>query len=213
MKIKRFRQAIFLFLILMAWMPMSSVQAADDPAWTLLSQVQPGVHYDPHTRSWFFYGVPIEQVRYEMPGAGIDLLRVLFMGGEGVPYKVWVAAGLDIPGKAYLALGPWKTAAQARDIPLREALLKVSISGTTGRLTPQVDEQGIRWKSCDLRALCRYGQFFDAMHNDLSNRFIQHETAPGWYPWGFLFWDVEIVSQLEQGMPQEKKADLLESMK
>jgi hypothetical protein len=32
------------------------------------------------------------------------------------------------------------------------------------------------------------------VHHDLSNRFIQSEDAPGWYPWGFLFWDLEIMN-------------------
>ena len=199
-----FRQAISLLLILLAWLPVSGVQAAEDSAWTLLCQVQEGVNYDPQTLSWYFYGVPVEQVRYEVPGAGVDLVRVLFIGREGVPYKVWVALGMDMYMRAdYLALGPWETAEQVRTIRLRETLLKVSISETTGRLTPQVDEQGIRWENCPSVDPCSYGQLFDAMHNDLSNMFIKYEIAPGWYPWGFLFWDVEIVSLLEQqtGIP------------
>ena len=199
-----FRQAISLLLILLAWLPVSGVQAAEDPAWSLLCQVQEGVNYDPQTLSWYFYGVPVEQVRYEVPGAGVDLVRVLFIGREGVPYKVWVALGMDMYMRAdYLALGPWETAEQVRTIRLRETLLKVSISETTGRLTPQVDEHGVRWENCAARELCGYGQLFDAMHNDLSNMFIEYEIAPGWYPWGFLFWDVEIVSLLEQqtGIP------------
>ena len=196
----RFRQAVSSFLILLTLLPVSSVQAADDPAWALLHQAQPGVNYDPDTQSWYFYGVPIEQVRYEMPGVSVDLVRVLFMGSEGVPYKVWVAVGMDM-GAEYLALGPWETAEQAHAIPLRQMLLKVYISETVGTLTPQVDKHGIEWKNCDMRELCGYGQLFDIMHNDLSNLFIEYEIAPGWYPWGFLFWDVEIVSQYKRNTP------------
>jgi len=193
---KRFRHAISLIIIFLALLPGNGVQAAEDPAWMLLRQVQPGVNYDPETLSWYFYGVPIERVRYEIPGTGVDLVQVMFIGSEGIPYKVWVAVGMDM-GTKYLALGPWKTAEQAQTIHLRETLLRISISETVGMLMPQVDRHGIKWKNCDGRELCGYGQLFDMMHHDLSNLFIEYEIAPGWYPWGFLFWDVEIVAQYE----------------
>jgi len=191
------KQTIAWFLILLSLVPTGNVQAADDPAWALLSQVQPGVYYDAYSQSWFFYGVPVEQVRYAIPGASIDLVRLLFIGRDGIPFKVWVAVGMDI-GSDYLPLGPWDTPEQAQTIRLRETLLRIYISETEGTLHPEVDETGIRWGSCDPQAPCSYGQFFDAMHNDLSNLFIEYEIAPGWYPWGFLFWDVEIVAQREQ---------------
>jgi hypothetical protein len=210
---KRLQHAISLVCIFLAVLPVSGVQAAEDPAWTLLSQAQPGVNYDPDTQSWFFYGVPIEQVRYEIPGASVDLVQVLFMGRDGIPYKVWIALGMDMYMTDYLSLGPWESPEQLRAIRLKKTLLKVYISETTGRLTPRVDEQGVRWKNCDARELCGYGQLFDAMHNDLSNMFIEYEIAPGWYPWGFLFWDVEIVSQYEREMSQEKQDDLLERVR
>ena len=207
----------FLFTLLMislALLPRDSVQAAaarrpntdplpEHPARDILGQSpQSGVNYDSASLTWYFYGVPIERVRYEMSGAGVDLVRMLFMGSEGTPYKVWVAVGMDMSAE-YLALGPWETTEQAHAIPLRQMLLKVYISETVGTLTPQVDKHGIEWKNCDMRELCGYGQLFDIMHNDLSNLFIEYEIAPGWYPWGFLFWDVEIVSLLEQqtGIP------------
>jgi len=179
---------------------VSGVQAADDPVRALLRQVQPGVNYDPVTQSWVFYGVPIERVRYEIPGSSIDLVRVMFMGSEGVPYKVWIAVGMDM-GVKYLALGPWESPEQVRTIRLKKTLLKVFISETAGRLTARVDEQGIRWENCQSSEPCNYGQLFDTMHNDLSNLFIEYEIAPGWYPWGFLFWDVEIVSQHKRTTP------------
>ena len=197
------KQAIYLFLCL-TLLPISGVQAADDPTWALLSQVQPGVNYDPDTQSWYFYGVPIEQVRYEMPGADVDLVQVMFMGSAGTPYKVWIAVGMDIYMRAeYLALGPWKTAEQAQTIHLREMLLRISISETIGMLMPQVDEHGIKWKKCDARELCDYGQLFDTMHHDLSNLFIKYEMAPGWYPWGFLFWDIENAYQFKEYNPND----------
>ena len=199
---KRFQYAVCLVFVFLALLPVSGVQAADDPVWALLHQEQPGVNYDPDTQSWYLYGVPIEQVRYEMPGAGIDLVRVLFVGSEGTPYKVWVAVGMDIyMGAEYLALGPWGTAEQAHAIRLRETLLRIYISETDGTLTPQVDEHGIKWKNCDAQALCSYGQLFDTMHHNLSNLFIEHEIAPGWYPWGFLFWDIEIAFQHKKNTP------------
>ena len=199
------RQAISWFLILLAFLPGGSVQAAEDTAWALLSQVQPGVNYDPGTQSWFFYGVPIEQVRYVIPGAGVDLVRVLFIGRDGFPYKVWVALGMEMYPTGYVALGPWESPEQVYAIRLKRTLLKVYISGTTGRLMPRVDEQGIRWENCSSNDPCSYGQLFDAMHNDLSNLFIDYEIGPGWYPWGFLFWDVEIVAQDENLSTKDTK--------
>ena len=195
---KRFQRAVCLILLFLALLPVSGVQAAEDPVRALLHQVQAGVNYDPDTQSWYFYGVPIEQVRYEMPGASVDLVRVLFMGSEGVPYKAWVALGMDVYMDAdYLALGPWETAEQAHAIRLREMLLKVFVSETSGTLRPVVGEVGIHWSDCIPGTICDYARLFDTMHNDLSNLFIEYEMAPGWYPWGFLFWDVEIVSQYE----------------
>ena len=200
----RFRQTVSLFLILLTLLPGVDAQAAytEDPVRSLLHQAQPGVNYDPVTQSWYFYGVPIEQVRYEVPGAGIDLVRVMFMSKEGVPYKVWVAAGMDmVMGAEYLSLGPWETAEQAHAIRLRETLLRIYISETIGTLTPQVDETGIHWTDCAPGTVCEYARLFDTMHSDLSNLFIEYEIAPGWYPWGFLFWDVEIVAQYKRNTP------------
>ena len=201
----RLRHAFSLVCFFLAVLPVSSVQAADDPTWALLSQVQPGVNYDPLTQSWFFYGVPIEQVRYEIPGAGVDLVRVQFIGRDGIPYKVWVALGMEMYPTGYVALGPWESPKQVHAIRLKRTLLKVYISETTGRLSPRIDEQGIRWENCPSNELCGYGQLFDAMHNDLSNLFIDYEIAPGWYPWGFLFWDVEIISQDENLSTKDTK--------
>ena len=200
---KRFQYTVCLIIIFLSLLPVSGVQAAEDPVRALLHQApQSGVNYDPDTQGWYFYGVPIEQVRYEMPGASVDLVRVLFMGSEGVPYKVWVALGMDMYMDAdYLSLGPWETAEQAQTIRLREMLLKVYVSETVGTLTPQVNEHGIQWKNCDTQELCGYGQLFDTMHHNLSNLFIEYEIAPGWYPWGFLFWDVEFVSQHKKNTP------------
>jgi len=202
----------FLFTLLMislALLPRDSVQAAaarrpntdplpEHPVRDILGQSpQSGVNYDSASLTWYFYGVPIERVRYEIPGAGIDLVQLLFLSRSGVPYKVWVAVGMDW-GAEYLPLGPWVTAEQVQAIRLDETLLKVNISETKGTLHPQVDESGVRWTNCLPESACEYGRFLDTMHNDLSNLFIDYEIAPGWYPWGFLFWDVEIVAQYKR---------------
>ena len=204
----------FLFTLLMislALLPRDSVQAAaaprpntdplpEHPVRDILGQSpQSGVNYDSASLTWYFYGVPIERVRYEMSGAGVDLVRVMFMGSEGTPYKVWVAVGMDMHMSAeYLALGPWETTEQAQTIRLHETLLRIYISETDGTLHPEVDETGIRWTDCTPGTVCEYARVFDTMHNDLSNLFIEYEIAPGWYPWGFLFWDVEIVAQYKR---------------
>jgi len=202
----------FLFTLLMislALLPRDSVQAAaarrpntdplpEHPVRDILGQSpQSGVNYDSASLNWYFYGVPIERVRYEIPGAGIDLVRLLFLSRSGVPYKVWVAVGMDW-GAEYLPLGPWATAEQVQAIRLDETLWKVYISETQGTLHPQVDESGVRWTNCLPKSACEYGRFLDTMHHDLSNLFIEYEIAPGWYPWGFLFWDVEIVAQYKR---------------
>jgi len=201
--VKRKTVLIALLLISLVWLPHAEVQAAaysrsdtdpipEHPTRALLHQApKQGVHYDPVSRSWVFYGVPIERMRYDIPGAGIDLVRVLFLSRTGVPYKVWAAVGLDW-GSDYLALGPWPTSEQAQAIRLHETLLKVYISETQGTLHPQVNESGMQWTDCLPESACDYGSFLDTMHHDLSNLFIDYEMAPGWYPWGFLFWNLEI---------------------
>lgn len=201
---KRFVIALCMFSLV--WLPKADVQAAayqrseadplpEHPTRALLHQApKQGVHYDPASRSWVFYGVPIEQVRYQIPGAGIDLMQLLFMSREGVLYKVWAAVGLDW-GSDYLALGPWQSAEQVQTIRLHENLLKVYISETLGTLHPQVNETGMQWTNCPPGSACEYGKLLDTMHHDLSNLFIEHEMSPGWYPWGFLFWNLEIINQ------------------
>jgi len=202
----------FLFTLLMislALLPRDSVQAAaarrpntdplpEHPVRDILGQSpQSGVNYDSASLNWYFYGVPIERVRYEIPGAGIDLVRLLFLSRSGVPYKVWVAVGMDW-GAEYLPLGSWQSTEQAHAIGLHETLLKVYISETQGTLHPQVNESGVQWTNCPPGSACECGKLLDTMHQDLSNLFIEHEMAPGWYPWGFLFWNLEIVSKKSQ---------------
>lgn len=167
---------------------------------TALQDVQPGVNYDPQSQSWYFYGVPVERDQYFIPPANIDLMQVVFIGKDGMSHKVWVAVGMSM-GADYLSTGTWLTLEDASAIRLDETLLKIYLSETAGTLKPRVDKYGIRWESCDRQSPCRYAQLLDAMHNDLSNQFIQHETAPGWYPWGFLFWNVEIISSHKADAP------------
>ena len=189
-----------LLIVLLALMP-GAVQAApiqtEDPALVLLDQEQAGVNYDPENKSWFFYGVPVEYVRYEMPGVGVDLMRILFRSQEGGYKQVWVAAGMDILSRpTYLSRGEWSTVEQRnQSVRLRETLLRIYVSETEGVLHPQIDPGGIRWDNCVSGNVCEYGELFDTVHHDLSNLFIETETAPGWYPWGFLYWDVEIVNR------------------
>ena len=176
----------------------TALAAEASPPWQwILQGVRPGVCLDATQQAWDFYGVPIDHVRYEIPGAGIDLVRILFIGRDGIPYKVWAAVGIDM-GRDYLSLGPWDTREQAQTIRLHETLLRIYISETDGTLHPEVDETGIRWTDCTPGTVCEYARVFDTMHNDLSNLFIEYEIAPGWYPWGFLFWDVEIISQYKR---------------
>ncbi len=202
---KRLGTVFLLLIVLLALMP-GAVQAApiqtEDPALVLLDQEQAGVNYDPENKSWFFYGVPVEYVRYEMPGVSVDLMRILFRSQEGGYKQVWVAAGMDILSRpTYLSRGEWSTVEQRnQSVRLRETLLRIYVSETEGVLHPQIDPEGIRWDNCVSGNVCEYGELFDTVHNDLSNRFIVSEDAPGWYPWGFLYWDVEIVNRASHTM-------------
>jgi|GEM_PF-3809364 len=196
---KRFRTVFLLLIVLLAAMP-GMVQAAplqtEDPALALLEQEPSGVNFDPETRSWYFYGVPIEYVRYEMPGVSVDLMRILFRCQAGGYKQVWVAAGMDIISRpTYQSRGEWTTVAQLRQtLRLRETLLRIYVSETEGILRPEATPEGIDWSNCIPGEVCEYGRLFEDVHHDLSNRFIQSEDAPGWYPWGFLFWDLEIMN-------------------
>ena len=197
---KRLGTVILLLIVLLALMP-GAVQAApiqtEDPALVLLDQEQAGVSYDPENKSWFFYGVPVEYLRYEMPGVGVDLMRILFRSQEGGYKQVWVTAGMALTGTpVYLSRGDWQDTRQMQQtVCLRETLLRIYVSETEGVLHPQIDPEGIHWDNCVSGNVCEYGELFDTVHHDLSNRFIQFEDAPGWYPWGFLYWDVEIVNR------------------
>jgi hypothetical protein len=198
-----------LFLIL-AFVPLSvSAKQADrlpEPAlpekvdpFALLEQLPHGVRFDPEETSWTFYGIPFEAAQYEMPGGVVDLVHVYFLDQDGVSHQVWVALGVDLVyGKPlrYISRGPWETSEEAwQQVRLNEAVLKVSIRDAEGG--PRVSQAGVDWLSCRHDG-CYYGHFFDCVNaNGLSNQFVATEHAPSWYPWGFLFWNLEVVAGQE----------------
>ena len=164
-----------------------------------LNRLPYGVLYDPDPSSWYFYGVPYETVHYEIPGGAVDLVHVYFLDEDGTSRQVWVSLGGELLAPVnhkqrglYISRGPWQDADQARDrVVLSETIIKVSIGGSEAHI-PQVSQQGVDWSTC-VEGDCIYGKLFDEMHNDLSNWFIQTSVAPSWYPWGFLFWKIELV--------------------
>ena len=163
----------------------------------LLEQLPHGVRYDPKDSSWTFYGIPYEAAQYEMPGGVVDLVHIYFLDQDGVSRQVWVALGVDLVYRKplrYISRGPWETSEEAwQQVRLNEAVLKVSIRDTEDG--PRVSQAGVDWSSCQHDS-CYYGYFFDHVNaNGLSNQFIATGHAPSWYPWGFLFWDVEVVDR------------------
>jgi hypothetical protein len=196
---------LVLFLII-ALFPLSvSAKEADqlpEPAlpetvdpFMLLEQLPHGVRYDPKEASWTFYGILFEAAQYEMPGGVVDLVHVYFLDQDGVSRQVWIALGVDLVYRKplrYISRGPWETSEEAwGHVQLNETVLKVSMRDTEGG--PRVSQAGVDWSSCQYDS-CYYGYFFDCINaNGLSNQFIDTSHAPSWYPWGFLFWDLEVV--------------------
>jgi hypothetical protein len=170
----------------------------------LLAQMPHGVRFDPKEASWTFYGIPYEAVQYEMPGGVVDLVHVYFLDQNGVSRQVWVSLGVDLVYRKplrYISRGPWESSEEAwQQVRLNETVLKVSIRDTEGK--PRVSQTGVDWSSCQYDS-CYYGYFFDRVNaNGLSNQFIATGHAPSWYPWGFLFWDLEVVAG-QEGFEQQ----------
>jgi hypothetical protein len=200
---------LVLFLIL-AFVPLSvSAKEANrlpEPAlpetvdpFMLLAQLPHGVRYDTQEASWSFYGIPYEAVQYKLPGGVVDLVHVYFLDQNGVSRQVWVSLGVDLVYRKplrYISRGPWESSEEAwQQVRLNETVLKVSIRDTEGG--PRVSQAGVDWSSCE-HDNCYYGYFFDCINaNGLSNQFIDTSHAPSWYPWGFLFWQVEVVEGQE----------------
>jgi hypothetical protein len=158
-----------------------------------------GVRYDAEGPSWSFYGIPYQAAQYEMPGGVVDLVHVYFLDEDGVSRQVWVALGVDLIYRKplrYISRGPWESSEEAwQQVQLNKTVLKISIRHTEGG--PRVSQAGVDWSSCQYDR-CYYGHFFDCINtNGLSNQFIDAGHAPSWYPWGFLFWDLEVIAGQE----------------
>ncbi len=207
---------VFLCLLLLAAShPAQAVEETppvEDP-WLgqAMQNVRPGIQYDPARQTWDFYGIVDQMVRFRYPPAMIDLARVRYrLEKEGEIRAVWVALGVEFPygqERGYLTRGPWISAANARRWVDIHTLVRVSVSANGVYESPAVSENGVDWSACSQEVSCIYAAQFDAMHMDLSNTFIATGSAPGWYPWGFLFWHVEPLENpfMEQitGQPME----------
>jgi hypothetical protein len=199
-------------LVLGAWAPVDGLLPSGDgerSPYQLLEQLPRGVQYDPQ-QGWYFYGIPYEQTAFYLPGGRVDLLHVTFLRDDGASGQVWVAAGLAlIPSaqtsagqraQSYLPRGPWQSPEEAwQKARLLETVLKISISERESG--PEVSKNGVNWSQCREDG-CYYGYFFDFVNaNGLSNRFIRSEQAPSWYPWGFLFWEIEVIEMASKEHP------------
>jgi hypothetical protein len=222
MKNKRKQLAILLSLLaalaVAAWAPVDGAPLSgkqEDSPYQLLEQLPKGVQYDPQ-QGWYFYGIPYEQAAYYLPGGRVDLLHVTFLRDDGASGQVWVASGLTLIPSAqtlagqrahhYLPRGPWVSPEEAWQKSRHlENVLKISISNWEGG--PSVSKDGVNWSQCREDG-CYYGYFFDFVNaNGLSNRFIRSEQAPSWYPWGFLFWEIEVIemASIETPTPDSKQ--------
>ncbi len=205
-------------LVLVAWTPASSTlpfREQEDSPYQLLEELPRGVQYDPK-QGWYFYGIPYERAQYYLPGGRVDLLHVMLLRDDGVSGQVWVASGLALIPSAqtfagqraqnYLPKGPWQSPEEARQkVHRMETVLKISISNQEGG--PQVSQNGVNWSQCRNDG-CYYGYFFDFVNaNGLSNRFIRSQQAPSWYPWGFLFWEIDVVetASTEYSIPESQR--------
>lgn len=185
--------AFLLALLAMAMPGRASVAGVAGSGQQALAAYPVGVQFDPISESWSFYGVVDQTARYEIPAVTIDLARVTFRSRSGEYRRVWVALGVsELPGRqGYQPLGPWGNSNDALRSVWQTSVVRVSVSRHGAFLAPAVSAGGINWRDCRPEALCRYAADLDNMHMDFSNRFIASESAPGWYPWGFLFWTVK----------------------
>ena len=197
-------------LILIAWVPGGVVppgQEGEPSPYQRLEHLPKGVRYDPE-QGWYFYGLPYERVRYEMPGGKLDLVHVMFLDQDGVSRQAWVALGLQLSVKAplrYLSCGSWRSSEEAwQQVQLWETPVKVSISGEGSQEEPRVSLNGVNWAHCREDG-CYYAHFFDCVQAPcVSNHFIRTQEAPSWYPWGFLFWDVQLVDPPRSSLSVEE---------
>jgi len=158
--------------------------------------IEPGIHYDADRQTWYFYGQIDRHEQYEIPGAIVDLARVRYwFVNEESMRVVWVALGMQITyGRehGYLTRGPWINTTHAQRWASLDSIVRVSVSSHGIYESPTVSEDGVDWSTCLEQFSCQIASSFDQQHLDLSNRFIETGRAPGWYPWGFLFWYVDV---------------------
>ena len=187
-----------LWITIVTSRPVIAAEASPPGLWIqdALQGVRPGIRFDPDRQTWDFYGVVDQLARYEIPPAMIDLARVRYrLVDSGDIRTVWVALGLEMPysrERGYLTRGPWISSNHARRWAHVGSLVRVSVSRNGVYEQPMVSNLGVDWSACLEQLSCKIASTFDQQHLDLSNRFIQSGSAPGWYPWGFLFWYVEV---------------------
>ena len=153
----------------------------------------PELHYGDHT--WSFVGYVDEFERYDMRTMVVDLVRVHYTD-EGEWRRIWVAAGVEILSPPYygqyLGRGPWDKQDEIHTQLESGDPIRVYIQGN-GVRQPIVTRDGIDWNDCQSME-CLLGAYF-AETAPLDEHFISGGSAPGWHPWGFLVWQIELFDE------------------
>lgn len=151
----------------------------------------PELHYGDHT--WSFVGFVDEFERYDMRTMVVDLVGVRYIAG-GEWRRVWVVAGVELVTfpKQFLSRGPWDLHEEIHSYMEPGDPIMVNIQGNGGE-QPNVTKDNIDWSSCQTTD-CQFGGYF-AESAPLDEIFISGGHAPGWYPWGFLFWQIELIDE------------------
>ena len=148
-------------------------------------------HYDEHT--WSFIGIVEEFAHYDIRTMVVDLVQVRYMVNDEWRL-VWVAGGIEhlAPSNygSYITRGEWQYQAEMFSLLEPGDPIRVLIKGA-GNGQPLVTKTAIDWSAC-ITTVCQLGAYF-AETAPLDERFVFGGTAPGWYPWGFLFWRIEML--------------------
>jgi hypothetical protein len=154
-----------------------------------LSWVGQPLNFNETANRWSFTGIAEALVRFNMRNISVDLVLVRFPDEDGESSAAWVVAGVqyETGDSRYLPRGAWLDSGAAyQALILGETVMEVSIAGS-----PWVTREQIEWAACET-AVCQVGAELAFHRFEISDSFIQSGGhAPGWYSWGFLFWNIQ----------------------
>ncbi len=131
-------------------------------------------------RTWAFEGTVADVADYDLHWVVLHLAWVQCSERAGV----WVVRSADV--LAGRLRGHWRIGAAAG--------VGTRVRVSTPILGEQVDAQGrVQWETCPA-AWCALAAEFGAQSIWDDQAFIHSGYGPAWYPWGFLFWRLDIMS-------------------